>query len=166
MNTLYIKIIETVIVAIVFLAVRGIMKRLVYKHMLEKLIQQSRAQMIFKAINLIIIVVGIFTVSSIWGVNQSDLLLFLGSVLTVIGVALFAQWSLLSNITSGIIIFFNHAVKIGDTIQIMEGKEYEVEGKVLNIGLFFIELRTEEGKEISLPNNIFIQKMIKKDTNL
>jgi small-conductance mechanosensitive channel len=165
MNTLYLKIIETVIIIIAFIAVRYLMKRLVHKHMLEKLIQQSRAQIIFKAINLIIVVIGVFTVSSIWGVNQSDLLLFLGSVLTVIGVALFAQWSLSSNITSGIIIFFSHAVKIGDSIQIMEGKDYEVDGKVLNIGLFFVELRTSEGKEISLPNNIFIQKMIKKEVD-
>jgi small-conductance mechanosensitive channel len=44
----------------------------------------------------------------------------------------------------------------------MEAKDYEVEGKVIDIGLFFVELKTKEGKEISLPNNIFIQKMIKK----
>jgi small-conductance mechanosensitive channel len=44
----------------------------------------------------------------------------------------------------------------------MEGKEYEIEGRVSNIGLFFVTLKTNENKEISLPNNIFIQKMIKK----
>ena len=42
----------------------------------------------------------------------------------------------------------------------MEGKEYEIEGKIVNIGLFFVTLKTKEGKQITLPNNIFIQKMI------
>jgi small-conductance mechanosensitive channel len=134
--------------------------------MIKKFIHKSRGQIIKKAINLIALIVGVLTISTIWGVNQADLVVFLGSVLTVIGVALFAQWSLLSNITSGIIIFFNHAVKIGDTIQIMEAKDYEVEGKVIDIGLFFVELKTKEGKEISLPNNIFIQKMIKKEMDV
>ena len=50
---------------------------------------------------------------------------FLGSVLTVVGVAFFAQWSLLSNITSSIIIFFNHPVKLNDSIVILEGKDYD-----------------------------------------
>jgi small-conductance mechanosensitive channel len=95
-------------------------------------------------------------------VNQSALAAYIGSILTVVGLAFFAQWSILSNITSSIIIFFNHSVKIGDHITILEGKEYEIEGRVSDIGLFFVTLKTEDNKEISLPNNIFIQKTIKK----
>jgi small-conductance mechanosensitive channel len=83
-------------------------------------------------------------------------------VLAVVGVALVAQWSLLSNVTSGIIIFFNHNVKIGDNIVIMEAKDYIIEGKVTNIGLFFTTLQTADMEEISLPNNIFINKSIRK----
>jgi small-conductance mechanosensitive channel len=79
-------------------------------------------------------------------------------------VAFFAQWSILSNITSSIIIFFNHPVKLEDVICIMEAKEYEIEGRVSNIGLFFVTLKTQEGEEITLPNNIFVQKLIKKKT--
>ena len=93
--------------------------------------------------------------------NQSELFMFMASVLTVIGIALFAQWSHLSNITSGIIIFFNHSVKLDDTVSIID-KDYEVEGRVSDIGLFFIKLKTKDGEEVSLPNNIFLQKMIKK----
>lgn len=166
MNPIYVKIIETVVVIIIYIVSRMLMERLIHRHMIKKFIHKSRGQIIKKAINLIALIVGVLTISTIWGVNQADLVVFLGSVLTVIGVALFAQWSLLSNITSGIIIFFNHAVKIGDTIQIMEAKDYEVEGKVIDIGLFFVELKTKEGKEISLPNNIFIQKMIKKEMDV
>jgi small-conductance mechanosensitive channel len=41
-------------------------------------------------------------------------------------------------------------------------KEFEVEGRISDIGLFFVRLKTKEGEEVSLPNNIFLQKMIKK----
>ncbi|PWJ38574.1 mechanosensitive ion channel domain-containing protein [Sediminitomix flava] len=101
-------------------------------------------------------------ISVIWGVDQSELVVFLGSVLTIIGVAFFAQWSLLSNITSSIILFFSHPIRLNDSITILEGKEYELEGKVIDIGLFFVTVLTDEGDEIILPNNIFIQKSIKK----
>jgi small-conductance mechanosensitive channel len=99
---------------------------------------------------------------TIWGVKQADLAVYIGSILTVVGVAFFAQWSILSNITSSIIIFFNHSVKLDDLIIIMEAKDYEIEGKVSNVGLFFVTMKTEGGQEITIPNNIFIQKMIRK----
>ena len=76
-------------------------------------------------------------------------------------VYLFAQWSHLSNITSGIIIFFNHSVKLDDTIVILD-EDYNIQGRISDIGLFFVRLKTKEGEEISLPNNVFLQKMIKR----
>lgn len=63
----------------------------------------------------------------VWGVDQSELLIFLSTILTVLGVAFFAQWSIISNITSTLIIFFNQPIKIGDYLTIMD-KEYEIEG--------------------------------------
>jgi len=99
----------------------------------------------------------------IWGVKQSEIAVFIGSILTIIGVAFFAQWSLLSNITSSIIIFFGHSVKIGDAISIMESKDYEIRGEVLNIGLFFTKIKLVDSEDkITLPNNIFILKTIRK----
>ncbi|MEX2588603.1 MAG: mechanosensitive ion channel domain-containing protein, partial [Chitinophagales bacterium] len=85
-------------------------------------------------------------------------------VLTIIGIALFAQWSHLSNITSGVIIFFNHPLKLDDTVSIID-KDYEVEGRISDIGLFFVKLKTKQGEEVLMPNNIFLQKMIKRKIN-
>ncbi|GAA0873359.1 hypothetical protein GCM10009117_25060 [Gangjinia marincola] len=99
----------------------------------------------------------------IWGVKQSELAVFVGSILTIVGVAFFAQWSLLSNITSSIILFFGHSVKVGDSIIIMETKDYEIRGDVVNIGLFFTKIKLAEVEdEITLPNNLFIQKTVRK----
>ncbi len=60
------------------------------------------------------------------------------------------------------IIFFNHNVKLDDTIVILEAKDHEIEGRVSDIGLFFITLKTHQNEEITLPNNVFLQKMVKK----
>jgi small-conductance mechanosensitive channel len=97
----------------------------------------------------------------IWGVEQSDILVFTSSILTVLGIAFFAQWSILSNITAALIIFFNHPVKIGDTIVILE-KDMMIEGRISDIGIFFLHIKTIDNEQITIPSNIFIQKAIKK----
>lgn len=156
------KIIESLIVLILFILTRLITRRFIRKTVSEKLVQNSRSNVIRKTISFISITLSLIILLIIWGVKQSELAVFVGSVLTVVGVAMFAQWSILSNITSSIVIFFNHSVKIGDTISIMEGKDYEINGKIQDIGLFFVTLEiVGTTHEITLPNNIFIQKTIK-----
>lgn len=162
MEIYYTKIVESTVVILVYVLSRISANMLVSKSLTGKFIQKSRGELIRKVINFILLAVCIALVSVIWGVKHSELAVFAGSVLTVIGVAMFAQWSILSNVTSSIIIFFNHSVRLEDTICIMEGKDYEIQGRVTDIGLFFVTLETEEGEEITLPNNIFIQKTIKK----
>ncbi|TCK69036.1 mechanosensitive ion channel-like protein [Winogradskyella wandonensis] len=164
MELYYVKIIETLVVITLYILLRRVVFNIVSKTLLRKLIHKSRGIVIRKVLNLLLATIcGIF-ILVIWGVKQSDLLVFLGSILAVVGVAFFAQWSLLSNITSSIIIFFNHPVKLNDSIIILEGKDYVLEGVVVNIGLFFVTLRTTDLSEITLPNNIFIQKSIKNIT--
>ena len=161
----YLQIIQTAVVIIAYLILQQIVFRIINKTLSNRLIQETRGVLIKNVINLILAIISLIFISLIWGVNQSDLALFAGSVLTVVGVAFFAQWSLLSNITSSIIIFFNHPVKLNDSIISLEGKDYVIEGTVSKIGLFFVTLKTTESEEITLPNNIFITKSIKNVTN-
>lgn len=161
METANIKIIESVIVVIGYILLRIISYKLVDRTMANKLLQKQRGKIIKKAANFIFFLICATFLLLIWGVDQSELALFMSSVLTVMGIALFAQWSIISNITSSVIIFFNHSVKLEDTITIMD-KDYEVEGRVSDIGLFFVILKTIESEEVSIPNNVFIQKMVKK----
>ena len=158
----YMKIIETILVVGIYVIVRTISFKIIDKTLSDRLLQESRGLLIKRAMHLLFLSIGFIVILLIWGVNQGDLAVFVGSVLTVVGVAFFAQWSILSNITSSIILFFNHPVKLNDSIMILEAKDYVIEGTVSNIGLFFITLQTKESEEITLPNNIFIQKSIKK----
>ncbi len=123
--------------------------------------QSGRIKITNKIVNALLGILLLVFLMLIWGINQSDLVVFLSTTLTILGVAFFAQWSLISNITSTLIIFFNHPIRIGDSLTIME-KDYEIDGVLNDIGIFFITIKTKDGRKITMPSNIFLQKMIKK----
>lgn len=153
-------LIETLIAIIIWLILRVILNYIVKKRLRASQFSVIRKRMAMKSVNSILNIVFIAALITIWSVEQSRVLVFLSSVVTVLGVAFFAQWSHLSNITSGIIIFFNTGTKIGDIIQIMD-KEYDIKGEIFDIGLMFFKIRTKDNEIISMPNNIVLQKAIK-----
>lgn len=162
MEIQYTKIIESIVVLALFLVIRILINSLINKTIIDKVVQKSRTQLIRRAINFILLAISLILLMVIWGVKQSELAVFVGSILTIVGVAFFAQWSLLSNITSSFILFFGHSIKIGDVISIMEAKDYEIRGEILNIGLFFTKIKLLDTTDvITLPNNIFIIKTIR-----
>ncbi len=158
-----IKIVETTIIILVFLITKLVTKRIINKVGIRFKYQTGRIKITNKIVGFLLLIILSVILMIIWGVKQSELLLFLSTVLTILGVAFFAQWSIISNITSTLIIFFNHPIKIGDSLTIMD-KEYQIEGKLSDIGIFFIIIKTKENKKITIPSNVFMQKMIKKET--
>lgn len=76
------------------------------------------------------------------------------------GIALVAQWSILSNISSALIIFISHPVKLGEAITIID-KEFDIKGQVSDIGLFYVIMKTDNDEKIMIPNNVFLQKATK-----
>lgn len=93
----------------------------------------------------------------VWGVNIRELGLILSSVFAVLGVALFANWSILSNITAGIILFFYFPFKIGDRIKIQD-KDFPEEAIIIDIKAFSISLVKDSGVLLTYPNNLILQK--------
>jgi small-conductance mechanosensitive channel len=112
-----------------------------------------------KTINLLLSLTAIILLSAIWGLKQNEIAIFATSILTAFGIAFFAQWSLLSNITSGIILFFNHPLKIGDYIEVLD-KDYPFSGEISDLTYFFIHLKTENDRIITIPNSLILQKSI------
>ena len=159
------QLIQAIITVLVFLLVRVLINRSIDKFAVKNNATVTRRKIIRKATNFVILITFFIVIFSIFGINRSEIVVFVGSLLTILGIAFFAQWSILSNITSGIIIFFNHPVKLDDTLLIMD-KDYEFEGTISDIGLFFVILKTKDGEKVTIPNNVFIQKMIKKKKSL
>jgi len=119
----------------------------------------NRANLVIKYISVLLTAVSIVAIIVIWGVEADNLITTLSAVITVIGVALFAQWSILSNITSGIILLFSFPFKIGDIIRIHD-KDFPIEGEIEDIRTFHTLLKTREGEIITYPNNLLLQKGI------
>lgn len=101
------QIIATVIAIVVFVVLRYLVNSIIGKFGRKADFGESRTQLVKKYIDYFIYALAVLTLVSIWGIKPEQIFLFVSSVLTVIGVAFFAQWSILSNITAGIIIFFS-----------------------------------------------------------
>ncbi|WP_321286838.1 mechanosensitive ion channel domain-containing protein [uncultured Sunxiuqinia sp.] len=118
-----------------------------------------------KIMNLFIIIGALIALTGIWGIEKEKLLLFISSVLTILGIAFVAQWSILSNITAGLILYFNHPLKLGDHIRILE-KDFIIEGKIDDVTFFFVHIISADGDRITVPNSVILQKNISvKHTN-
>ena len=134
MEEYHFKIIETIIIIIVFFISKLTTRRIIGKVGTRFNYNPGRIKITNKIVGVLLLVILITILSIIWGVDQSRVLVFLSTILTILGVAFFAQWSIISNITSTLIIFFNHPVRIGDYLTIMD-KDFQVEGKLSDIGL-------------------------------
>lgn len=159
MNPLKIQIIETVIVLVAYILTYFIIKLLINNALKNTHLQQGRRIIIMKAAHLFAFLTLIILLSAVWGLEQNEIAVFVGSILTALGIAFFAQWSLLANVTSSLLLFFNHPVKIGDKIRVLD-KEYPFEGEVTDLTYFFVHLKTQSGDVITIPNSLFLQKSI------
>jgi small-conductance mechanosensitive channel len=154
------KIIESLIVFILAFILRLLITKSLGKIQLKFGFQKARIILTNKVISILIYITLIVITAFIWGVDEKQLLIYISSFLTILGIAFFAQWSILSNITAGIILFVNYPVKIGDKITILE-KDNNIGGEIKDIGAFFITLKTAKNEFITVPNSIILQKNIK-----
>ena len=87
----------------------------------------------------------IYFIADFVGVPTSSFVALLGSLGVTVGLAL--QGSL-SNFAGGLLIMFLHPFKTGDYIKTAS----DIEGTVVEIGLFFTTLRMTDNKIITVPN--------------
>tara|TARA_R110000850_G_scaffold80862_1_gene173596 strand:+ start:147900 stop:148466 length:567 start_codon:yes stop_codon:yes gene_type:complete len=154
------KLVYTFISIVVLLVLRVVLLSIVKRIAIKNQNLDRRTKLITKYFDFAIIFLLVFWNILIWGVQFRDVGLVFSSVFAIIGVALFAQWSILSNITSGIIMFFTFPYKIGDTIKIHD-KDFVMEPLVIDdINAFQMILRSEKGEVLSYPNNLLLQKGI------
>lgn len=153
------EIIYTVVTVFALLIVQFLLKKAAHRVGKRSEINFTRTRLMFQYINILIILIAIFLLAIAWGMGIAELSLIFSSVFAVLGVALFAIWSILSNITSGVILFFSFPYKIGDKIKIHD-KDMPIEAVIEDIKAFHLHLRTLEGELITYPNNLILQKAV------
>ena len=117
----------------------------------------KRKKITMRIINLFSLIFMVIGLAAIWNIDRSQLMVFITSLITVLGIAFFAQWSILANITSSLILFFNHPVKIGQRIRVLD-KEFDIEGKLIDISFYFLYIKTDAGELVTIPTSVALQK--------
>ncbi len=159
LDNFFTETIATVVVFVVIMVLRSVINGLVRNYATKSQILEHRLNLVIKYNSIFFMLLFMTAVFIIWGVQTKDLFLTVSSVLTVIGVALFAQWSILSNITSGVILLFSFPFKIGDIIRIHD-KDFPIEAEIEDIRSFHTLLKTSDGELITYPNTLLMQKGI------
>lgn len=154
-----VEIIVSGIILLVTMIVKFLVSFLVRKYAHSSQIMEHRTNLVIKYLNLLLSALAALGLILVWGVQAKDIFIAVSSIATVVGVAMVAQWSILSNITAGIILFFSFPFKIGDIIKIHD-KDFPIIGEIEDIKAFHISLLTKDGEVIIYPNNLVFQKGI------
>ncbi|OYQ46046.1 mechanosensitive ion channel domain-containing protein [Flavobacterium aurantiibacter] len=159
LQSFWAEILATLITLAIVVLVRVLAAKAITEYAKHSQLLAHRANLAIRYTNVFLTVLFFVVVFAIWGVNSDDLFVTFTSLLTILGVAFFAQWSILSNITSGIILLFSLPFKIGDTVKILD-KDYPIEAEIEDIKAFHTYLRTKSGEIITIPNTVMMQKGI------
>ena len=154
-----IQIILSAVIIILLPVTRVIVKKIVYKYGRLIQIPDVRIEQVKHLISIMLNIIFLFIIAIVWGVKPGNLLLGLSSVFALVGVAMFAQWSVLSNITAGLIMFFSAPFRIGDKINIID-KDIPIIATIESIHTYYTHIRTDDNELIVIPNNLFLQKII------
>lgn len=151
-----IRVAETAVALIAFFMLRYVARKFIRANLERSVLKSREEQEIRRLLNVLLGLILAVVVSAIWGVDQNQILIFATSVITVLGVALFAEMSILSNVTACLVLFFQHPVKIGDRIRVYD-HDHWVEGELLDITYFFVFIRTEQDGVVSIPNSVLLK---------
>ncbi len=147
-------------ILVILMIVIYITKKIIKSYVIKNSIEPHRRKLILNLSYIFYYFISSFFIFIILGYELKEIGVFASSILAVLGVGFFAQWSILSNLTASVILFFYHPMRIGDTIRIMD-KEYDFIGEIKNITGLYVFLYIEEGnREITIPNTTILYKGI------
>lgn len=120
---------------------------------------EVRITYVSKMLNLGFTATFVMLVCLVLGIGYGQLAIFFSSVFAVVGVALFAQWSILSNITASLIIFFSFPYRVGDWVKVVD-KDDEILGQIMEISSFHVIIHRLSGDVVTYPNSLILQKAV------
>ncbi len=156
------KIAYLTLVILIYALVQRALSKLIRRMGAAKQVNSGRTQYVDKTVQILLVLVTLAVIGLILGINYGELSFFVSSAFAVLGVALFAQWSILSNITASVIIFFGFPYRIGDRVRVIEPGDERCEGVIREISLFHVIIRRDNGDEVTYPNSLLLQKPVVK----
>ena len=153
------EIINTIILFGILFIINLIIKFVLRRIGKRSNIIEARVKLIGRYVTVTLLLIATLFESFILGVGIEELVVLFSSVFAILGIALFAIWSILSNVTSGIIMFFSFPYKVGDKIKIHD-KDFSIEAIIEDIRAFQLHLRLDNGDLVTYPNNLILQKAL------
>ncbi len=145
------------LLVLAYVVVLRLISKAIHSVGLRRSLNDLRVSLISKMVNLALTAVFVFLFCVVLGVGYGQLAVFFSSVFAVVGIALFAQWSILSNVTASLIIFFGFPYRVGDWIKVVD-KDEEILGQIHEITSFHVIITRLTGDTVTYPNSMILQK--------
>jgi len=160
-SQLSIQIILTIVALVVYVICVAVANSALNRFIGTREFIEHRLVYIKKTIGMLMLVFLAISIAVIWGIDLKAMLILASSIFAIVGVGLFASWSILSNLTANAILMFSFPYKIGDRIRIVDG-DNSIEGKILDMTMFSIQIENDDHHIVSYPNNLVLQKPVMK----
>jgi len=144
---------------IAFVVINRLLKLFMARLGTLKQVGELRLKRLTRTLQIGLLALTLMAVSLTLGWGYSQIGVFLSSIFAILGVALFAQWSILSNITASLIIFFAFPYRVGDRVKVVD-KDDDITGVIQEIDLFHVIIRRADGDLITYPTNLILQKAV------
>ena len=155
------KLLAVAICILVFYLAAKLLNKIIHDVSVRRALGDLRVLYMTRLMNIGMVFLCIVVMCLIVGLGYSEISVFLSSIFAVVGVALFAQWSILSNVTASMIIFFGFPYKVGDRIKVLD-KDDDMSGVIVEISMFHVIMKREDGNLITYPNTLILQKAVLK----
>lgn len=160
LETIHIQIALSIVSIGGYFILKGVVRRIINTYLEKHDYKKSTYAYINKVFYSLTFLVILGVNFIIWNVSIKGLSVYFASFFTLFGIAFFASWSILSNITASVILLLDKHMKIGHRIRIHEGVDTSVEGVIKDFGLFNFQVELDNGNILNYPNNLALQKAI------
>ncbi len=160
-HSIFSKLLIVAACVLFFYAVSKLLDKIIHDVSVRRALGDLRVLYMTRLMNIGMVFCCIVVVCLILGLGYSEISVFLSSIFAVVGIAMFAQWSILSNVTASMIIFFGFPYKVGDRIKVLD-KDDDMRGVIVEITLFHVILKRDDGNLITYPNTLILQKAVLK----
>lgn len=150
-------VIITAVIFVIYLVFRYLVGPIIRRKAEHGRLKDSATSKALAAVNILLIIGAVASSMVVWGFDFRGLLTLSASIVAVTGVALFAGWSLLSNITAFFLLLAHSSFRRGNFIRILDADNY-IEGYISEINLFNTKLISEGREVIIYPNNLIMSR--------
>ena len=145
------------ILVITYVSLR-VFKRYIATTASKHRLAEQRTASISKVGQGLILVLSAAFISNVLGFGIQGIFVATSSFFALVGIAFFANWSILSNITASVLLYFTFPYRIGQRLSIDLEPNYN--GILKDVTLLYFKIQTDGGSLITVPANIAIQKII------